>query len=152
MCEAQKTDNKDLQYRVYLAERKALVEAEQEGAKFFDKAILTLTAGAFGLSLTFIRQIVPSIKYCTKFLLILGWTGFCLSLLSTLVSFLTSQAACRRQRRILESVFCKEGAEEKNALAQVTHGLNIFSICAFIVGMIFLALFVILNLALKGER
>jgi hypothetical protein len=146
MCDEQKEGGKDLQYRVYLDERKALVEAEKEGAHFFDKAILTLTAGAFGLSLTFIRQIVPTIRPYTKFLLILGWAGFCFSLLSTLVSFLTSQAACRRQREILKSVFCNEGREDKNVYGQVTQGLNIFSICAFVAGVVFLALFVILNL------
>lgn len=82
--------NNDLKYKVYLEERKSLVDAKREGSELFDKAILTLAAGTFGLSLTFIRQIVPNIKCGTEFMLICAWTGFCISLLSTLISFLTS--------------------------------------------------------------
>jgi len=93
---------KDLEYKVYLEERKLLIDAEREGSRSFDKTILTLSAGAFGISLTFIRQIVPNIETGTLFLLILGWTGFTISMLATLISFLTSQRACARQREILE--------------------------------------------------
>jgi hypothetical protein len=62
--------NDDFKYEVYLEERKSLVDAEREGSRSFDKAILTLAAGAFGLSLTFIRQIVPNIESGTMFMLI----------------------------------------------------------------------------------
>ncbi len=48
--------NNDLKYKVYLEERKLLVDAVREGARSFDKTILALASGAFGLSLTFIRQ------------------------------------------------------------------------------------------------
>lgn len=41
--------NNDLKYKVYLEERKSLIDAEREGSRLFDKAILTLAAGAFGL-------------------------------------------------------------------------------------------------------
>ena len=142
-----KTD--DLRYKVYLDERKALVDAEREGARLFDKAILTLTAGAFGLSLAFIRQVVPEIKCGTLFLLIAGWTGFSLSLLSTLISFLASQSACSRQRKILELEYIdnRDTQKEKNRPARWTKRLNVSSIAFFILGLIFLTLFVILNLS-----
>jgi len=144
----------DLEYHVYLDERKALIDAERESARLFDKAILTLTSGAFGLSLAFIRQIVPSIRCGTKLFLIFGWTGFSLSLLSTLISFLISQFACRKQREILELEYSrdqKQNSQEdkqniKNKWARCTNRLNISSLVFFILGLIFLAVFVIINL------
>ena len=48
------SDTKD---KAYLEERKSLINASLEEAKLFDKAILTLAAGVFGLSLAFMRQI-----------------------------------------------------------------------------------------------
>ena len=47
------------EYEVYLEERKLLVDAEREGARTFDKAILTLAAGALALSITFLEKVVP---------------------------------------------------------------------------------------------
>lgn len=148
MSEQNRVSMDDSEYQVYLDERKALIDAEREGARLFDKAILTLTAGAFGLSLAFIKQIVTVIKCGTLLWLIIGWAGFSLSLLSTLTSFLTSQSACRRQLKILESVYRdkSESREEKNRPANWTSWLNISSIAFFILGMIFLTIFVIKNL------
>ena len=147
--------NDDFKYKVYLEERKSLVDAEREGSRLFDKAILTLTAGAFGLSLTFIRQMAPDIKSGTAFLLICAWVGFCLSLLFTLISFLTSQSACLKQIKILEVEYFNSQREHdkkanieniENKSSDWTGRLNKLSIVAFMLGVIFLAIFSISNL------
>ena len=150
------SDNSDnLEYEVYIEERKLLVDAEREGSRLFDKAILTLTAGAFGLSLTFIRQMAPDIKSGTVFLLICAWVGFCLSLLFTLISFLTSQSACLKQIKILEVEYFNSQREHdkkanieniENKSSDWTGRLNKLSIVAFMLGVIFLAIFSISNL------
>lgn len=150
-------NNNDFKYKVYLEERKLLIHAEYEESRLFDKAILTLTAAAFGLSLTFIRQIVPTIKAGTVWILICAWAGFCISLLSTLISFLTSQYACSKQREILEAEFLdnhgsqSKKAHPKNKLAIWTRRLNNISIFAFIIGVIFLVTFSITNLSTIKE-
>jgi hypothetical protein len=152
MSKLDSDSNDSLEYKVYLEERKSLVDAKREGSRLFDRAILTLAAGAFGLSLTFIRQIVPNIKSGTMFMLICAWVGFCISLLSTLISFLTSQLACSRQIEILEAEYFNnhsshdKKANLKNMASTYTWGLNILSIFAFIIGVIFLAIFSISNL------
>ena len=144
--------NDGFKYKVYLEERKSLIDAELEGSRLFDKAILTLAAGAFGLSLTFIRQIVPNIKSGTVFMLIYAWVGFCISLLFTLISFLTSQLACSKQIKILEVEYLNNQSDHdkkanlKNMASVCTRWLNILSIFAFIIGVIFLAIFSISNL------
>jgi len=152
MSKLDSNSNDSLEYKVYLEERKSLVDAEREGSRLFDKAILTLTAGAFGLSLTFIRQMAPDIKSGTAFMLVYAWVGFCISLLSTLISFLTSQSACSKQREILEAEYFNnhsshdKKANLKNKASVCTWWLNILSISTFIIGVIFLAIFSISNL------
>jgi uncharacterized membrane protein len=152
MSKLNSESNDDFKYRVYLEERKSLVDAEREGSRSFDKAILTLAAGAFGLSLTFIRQIVPNIESGTMFMLICAWVGFCISLFSTLISFLTSQSACLKQIEILELKYFGNHSDRdkkaniKNKASDWTGRLNILSIFTFIIGVIFLAIFSISNL------
>src|SRR5687768_15761433 len=78
----------------YLKERETLIEGERNAAENFDKAMLALSGGVFAVSLTFIQDIVPD-PVATPLLLV-SWLGFALSLLATLVSFLSSQDAWRR--------------------------------------------------------
>ena len=148
-------DGDDLKYQVYLDERKSLVDAEREGARLFDKAILTLSGGAFGLSITFIRNLAPEIKPETLLFLICAWAGFGVSLLLTLSSFLMSQWACTRQRDILEKqFFAKRDADlrDANHPAMWTKRLNVISILAFIGGISCLALFSVQNLPVKKKE
>jgi hypothetical protein len=140
---------KDLEYQVYLDERKLLIDAERESSRSLDKAILTLAAGALGLSLTFLRQIVPDIQEGTLILVILAWGFFSLSILITLISLLTSQWACKRQRDILEGEYLNPkncGMDAKNIPAICTKWLNISGIVTFMIGVVFLASFSIINL------
>jgi len=139
-------NKKDVEYEVYLDERRTLIEAEQKGAQQFDKAILTLAGGALAISLTFIKNIAPHPKVETIYLLKCAWIAFILSLLSTLCSFLTSQSAYRKQRDIIES---EESHNEKNVYAICTKWLNIFSIIFFILGIVFLSIFCIENIPIK---
>src|SRR5258708_18743593 len=46
-------------HQAYVDERKVLVEGEQSNSAEFDKSILTLSAGALGLSLVFLEKIAP---------------------------------------------------------------------------------------------
>jgi len=149
MNEANSNEKNDLKYKVYLEERKFLVDAEREQSQSFDKAILTLAGGAFGISLTFIKEIVSSHKPVQLHWLILAWICFIVSMLSTLISFLASQRACSTQRDILESsYFDKQDKKSdcENKAAKWTNLLNVLSILTFIMGAIFLAIFSIVNL------
>ena len=145
--------NKPDKYQVYLEERKQSIDAERETAQQFDKAILTLAAGALALSITFINQIAPHPKSQSIYFLIAAWVLFCLSLLSTLISFLTSQVACRRQREILDQdILDKKRRPQmhKNSAAILTDILNYLSIAFFIFGIIFLVIFSAINLPKGG--
>ena len=137
----------DKVYDVYLGERTKLIQSLAEETHKFDRAILTLSGGAFGFSLAFIKDIVPVIKYGTFPWLLASWGGFGLSLLSTMISFLVSQAACRKQIEILEPWYSGPENQKipKNMAADWTSALNIASIVAFALGVIFLVVFVAIN-------
>lgn len=138
----------DPQREAYLEERKMLIEAEGEAAQSFDKALTTLSAGAFGLSLAFIRFIAPAPQAVGW--LYVAWSGLVLSLLSVLLSFLMSQYAFRRQRDILDADYIAEeqaDEQESNGWAIATGRLNLLSIVSFVVGVVALAYFAIRNLA-----
>ena len=143
-------------YEIYLEERKLLIQAEKEGSQQFDKAILTLAAGALAISITFINQIAPHPKPGTICFLAWGWVAFGMSLISTLVSFFTSQKACRKQIAILEhDVLDKKESEsnkQKNDWAIWTNYLNIVSILAFVIGVIFLGYFSISNIGSSKQE
>jgi hypothetical protein len=136
----------ETKYQTYINERNSLITAEKESSQYFDKAILTLAAGALGLSLTFIDKIAPSPKGCTLYLLSVAWIFFCASMLSTLISFLTSQSACRKQREILENEFFSKTKAIKNTTSKITNILNWIAIILFILGAAFLVAFSLVNL------
>jgi len=138
--------NKQEEYQIYLEERKQLIAAERETAQQFDKAILTLAAGALALSITFINQIAPNPKPHSVYFLIGAWILFCFSLLSTLISFLTSQVACRKQRDILDDKLSSKENNKSNKAALWTNRLNYFSIVFFILGVVSLIVFSAMNL------
>jgi hypothetical protein len=126
----------------YLEHRKTLIDGEAEAIQSFDKTLVTLSAGAFGISLVFIVQVAPdpvSVR-----LLVLAWVALLGSLASVLSSFLCSQYGFRRAVRILDSMQ-KGGAKENNGWNVVTGLLNVVSISTFIAGVIFLACFAVRN-------
>ena len=121
--------------------------SEREGARSFDKAMLTLSAGALGLSITFIHNIAPN-PQCIN-LLIISWCFFTIALLCTLSSFLTSQFGSRKQRKILDNYYKDpsiDQAMQKNCYAVITNWLNIISLSLFIIGVFFMLFFSYSNL------
>ena len=133
----------------YLDERKILIDLERESSRSFDKAILTLAAGALGLSITFLRYISPKPIPGSLDYLIMAWSGLGASMLLTLTSFLLSQSAMRRQREILDRGMQAgedEDIEEKNRFASATNILNWLSLVFFILGAGLFAYFSFVNL------
>lgn len=131
----------------YFRERTSLVEMEQKSADQHDKAILTLTAGALGLSLTFIDRIAPNPAANTLWVVGTAWLLFILSIFAILASFLTSQSACRRQRELLDGEYSTgEPPEEINKFADATRYLNVAAYSCFLIGVVFLASFSWVNL------
>lgn len=147
--------------QAYLEERKLLIDAEREASRSFDQAMITLSAGALGLSVTFIEKLAPSTAAC-QYLLYLAWIGFASALLAILSSFLCSQFAMRRQRDLNDKNYQKQsleqipnstlGDEDKNGWATTTNILNWLSIVCFISGVALLLSFSVVNLPNKFAK
>ena len=136
--------------QAYLDEQKSLVTGEETSADHFDKNILALAAGAVAISLVFLEKIAPHPRDSSLVYLIAAWSGLVISLLSTLISFLSSQHAYRRQRKINDEIFFSDRYAKQpkriNRWAWITIFLNWISIVAFIFGLSMLAWFGILNM------
>jgi hypothetical protein len=138
-----------------LEERKTLISAMLEQSKSFDRWVLTLAGGTFGLSLVFINQIAPNPKSGTVGFLVTAWTLFAVSILSTLLSFIFSQEACYKQIKDIHQLLKGEIDPNKelplSIYGRITRGLNYCSMGAFLVGVAFLITFAITNLlTVKG--
>lgn len=133
----------------YLKERKSLIEAQQQCYQQFDKAILTLSTGGLGVSIIFLRDILPFEQITNYWFLIGSWILFTISILSTLISFLTSQYAYSVQLRLIEEYFLEKDSDaltKKNRFAQITGGLNISAAVFFILAVISTIVFVSINI------
>jgi len=145
-------DLNEKRYAIYSDERRLLIDAEREGSASFDKTLVTLAAGSLGFSLTYIQLLRPSAPTGGSVpLLILSWVFLGLSLMLIMVSFLTSQAACRRQIEICKELLLDERRDTpakplRRPLATVTKILNWAALSALAVGLASLAAFAILNI------
>lgn len=68
--------------------RNILINELQNYAQGFDKAILTIGSGAFGISVAFIKDLAPNPIKDTLWILFLGWGLFSISLASIMASML----------------------------------------------------------------
>lgn len=129
MCDKDSDNSTKQEYDIYFDERKSLVNAINSTDQQYDKAILTLSAGALALSLTFIGNISPSPIFWTKWIIASSWICFVISMLTTLISFFTSKAACERQIEIIEGIYKKTpDADLKNQYTLITKILNFLSV------------------------
>ena len=133
----------------YRRRRNFLIDVGREASRSYDKYILTLAAGTFGLSLLFVERIATNPKEQTEWFLIAAWIAFGASILSTLLSFLFGQESCSKEIEILDAEYrgaIKDVIKTKNNFITWTKWLNIISMFLFIVGVVFLITFSSLNL------
>ena len=136
--------------REYLDERKLLITLEAESSRSFDKAMLTLSGGALGFSLAFMRDFTghPQGLECLRW----AWAALAACLLITVWSFRLSQLSLGKQRKILDAKersrrkeSTKQEADVPNRWATSTEVLNWVSGVLFTAGIVALAWFVYVN-------
>jgi hypothetical protein len=128
--------------------RELLVNAHQSMAATFDKAIMTLSGGALGLSITFLHDVAPHPTH--RKLLATSWSCFVLSLLVTLISFVTSQAAIKARIAELDDDSSAPRAWWRPDSGKWTTWLNLSSAALLIAGAVFLVLFALYNFRTHG--
>lgn len=78
------------------AYRQSLVAAEQAMQGEYDKGVLTLSGGALGISLVFLKDVVGEHPLKNPGFLLAAWTAWGLSIAFVLCSYFTSTKALRR--------------------------------------------------------
>jgi hypothetical protein len=126
------------------------VEFHAKQSDAFDKAVLTLSGGALGVSMTFIHQIVQSPSVGSLWILGMAWSAFACSILAILISLLTGQWAINKA---IQQIDANTIHDERAGLwyAQVTSGLNITACGMFVLGVGLMAWFCLENLHLMAH-
>lgn len=134
--------------RLYETQCLKYQDGAHDSVREFDKAILTLSSGLLGLSLAFIKDVVPLDRAIDLLLLFSSWTLFGSSILFTLVSFISSQKAFQRSQVIAYEYLIEqkyEVREKKHVSMLVTRYLTYLAGLCFMAGLSLTLTFVIIN-------
>lgn len=160
MTPQEKRDYEEAASRWYADARKVTVEGERAQNNQFDRTVVSLASGAFGLSLAFISTWIGNHTPIAPWSILTSWILFGLSIVSTLWSFRTSANAYRKQREAIDNTYKqmleaardetkpapKEVKELKARSRKMTRFLNIASSSLFTGGVLFMLYFVARNL------
>lgn len=124
-----------------------LTQTEQKSQADFDKAVLTLSGGALGLSFAFTKDIVGTSPIAHGGYLLCAWIAWALSSTSILISFLVSAYAQRRAIKQLDRppIPPRLGGWWDIATAR----LNLLGLLLFLLGLTMMIFFLRHNLKLK---
>lgn len=124
--------------------RDVLVEADHLASLNYDKAVMTLSGGALGISITFLKDIVPMPLATTKILLYISWIAFAISLASILTSYLFSMASLRKAIRQVDdgTIYTKPIG---GFATRFTEFLRILASVGFLVGVVGFVWFALAN-------
>ena len=126
------------------AYRQSLITAEQTMQSEYDKAVMTLSGGALGISFTFLKDIVGT-KGLTHFpTLLAAWVLWGLSITFILASFFTSTKALRRAitDTDMHTIYMTLAKSGWATATKILNGLGGF---CFFLGLLALVIFVANN-------
>jgi hypothetical protein len=117
-----------------------LQDIENRSWRQFDETMITLSAGALGLSIAFVRNIVKQPGY--KYMLATAWCCFGATLVVMVFSFMLSICAVRKEATIEMG---QGEVQETNRADSILNIMNWGALVIFSIGVMFLALFALLN-------
>jgi len=125
--------------------RSWLIETERKAQEDFDKTVISLSGGALGISFAFVKDIVGNKPLTNSRFLMGSWIAWGVSVTCVLASFYFSQQALRRA---IKQVDQDEIYEQTPGgfLSKLTTVLNALSALLFLVGLVFIVIFVSNNL------
>ncbi len=139
---------------LYFKERISLNEGEFKIAESYDKALLTLSAGALAISMTFIKDVAEDPK--SIWMLITAWFILGLTTVVLLLTFLICQKAYQKARTSLDDREIArlnndakgqiEATLTKNRWAHIVTIGNFLCLILFVTGIIFLGIFIRINM------
>jgi len=143
------SDEKKRREELYAETRKDLLTRQLSNSEKFDGAILTLSTAVLGISLTFIKDIVPLSQVQDMCLIKISWWFFGFAILSTIFSFIVSQLGINTQLSYAEEYYLNNKNEyltKTNIAAKITEIFNYSAAFFFVMALIFTIIFVSINL------
>jgi hypothetical protein len=122
---------------------------QASGSENYDKSILSLASGGLGLSLAFLKDFVPINVAVQPRLLYWSWVAFTVAIISTIISFLTSNSGLERTKRKAYAYYLEhddEAFDKSNWFDRMTHGANWLSGISFVGALVLSTAFLAVNL------
>lgn len=121
--------------------RQSLLELEQKMQSSYDKAVMTLSGGALGVSMAFVQDVIGKQSVQGGSFLMTAWVCWGLSVSCTLTSFYTSSCALRKAVKQTDDkeIYLKLQGGMSNLITMV---LNPVSGLLFFAGVISMVVFV----------
>jgi hypothetical protein len=134
--------------------RRKVWEDLKSGSENFDKYMVTLSSGALGVSLSFVKDVVPLKEAVCVSLLIASRVSFVICILITLISFRLSIHALEEMLPCLDAYYLRNEADAfnkhlKSFSTRAVDWCANLGIIFFVLGLIFTMMFVGANV-LKG--
>jgi preprotein translocase subunit SecY len=131
--------------RQLLDYRKALQDAGQRMQTQYDTAIMALSGGALGVSMTFLKDIVLAKGVHNGVALLIAWSCWGASVTCILISFYSSVAAFRKAVDQLDekTIYVQKPGGTSDCATKV---LNFLAGLFFVLGVIFIVVFAASNL------
>ncbi len=125
--------------------RKSLLTLEQQMQSDYDKAVMALSGGALGVSMTFLKEVVIKQGIHGGCFLLSAWICWGLSVTCTLASFYTSAEALRKAVKQTDdkAIYLEVVGGRSN---QTTKALNAAAGLLFFAGVVSIVVFVAQNL------
>ena len=120
--------------------RHVLQEAEAASQSDYDKAVMTLSGGALGVTFAFFKDFADKFPVAHPNFIIWAWVCWVFSLTTILISFYTSARALRRTIEELDSN--KLRSQQGGLWNRATQALNFLGGAAFVIGVVFAICFV----------
>lgn len=141
--------------KMFDALRDELLKRDLSNTESYDKAILTLSSTALGVSLTAIKFVVPLATAEYIWLIKLGWLFLLISITSSLSAYLISNKALIIQTDNARDYYIngiKDAFNRPNVFITLNDILNKVTGLIFIAALAAIVAFVIINIDSEGEK
>jgi|SRR5882724_7539001 len=132
-------DEKKLRWELYSEHKKQAWEDIQKSTDSYDQSLLTLSSAGLGLSIAFIKDLVPLQSAVWLPLLYVSWVLFVLTILFTVASFLLSVKVQKLQLEYLWKFYVGRDDSYRDKKSWYSNSLQW---CTIIGGTFFLSAFI----------
>jgi hypothetical protein len=137
-------------YEYKIATRNQYIVNQYDQCKTFDQNIFFISSGIFGLSFSFLENIVKNPQQNTKWIILLSWSLVLSSIVVSLSAYIINYYAYKKYIAIIDASITNATRilpikESKNNSVFYAEIMNIINLALLILGMLFLMIYVGIN-------